>query len=99
MSPATPVFMATSAAALSNKVIKDMQVNVQKTAAAAQHNPMLVTALNSAIGYELGSKIAQRAYEQKRPVIALAVEMTKLSRAELTELLDIKKMLGPQDCG
>jgi fumarate hydratase, class II len=89
--------MATSATSLSNKVIKDMQVNVQKTAQAASYNPILVTALNSTIGYDLGSKIAQQAYEQKRPILDIAQEMTDLSEAQLRELLDIKQMLGPKD--
>lgn len=88
--------MSSSAESLSNKVLKDLQANVQKTAEAATYNPILVTALNSVIGYDLGTKIAQQAYQQKRPILDIAVEMTDISKAELTELLDIKHMLGPK---
>ena len=51
-------------------------------------NPILVTALNRVIGYELGAKIAKTAYAEKRPVIDVAVDLTELSRQELEELLD-----------
>ena len=55
-----------------------------------------MTALNTVIGYELGAKIAKTAYADGRAVIDVAVEMTDLSRAELKELLDPKKLIGGQ---
>ena len=56
--------------------------------AALARNPVLVTALNRIIGYEAGAKIAKRAYEEGRPVIEVAAEMTSLGREELERLLD-----------
>ncbi|MDX2503231.1 MAG: aspartate ammonia-lyase, partial [Gammaproteobacteria bacterium] len=61
--------------------------------AALAKNPILVTALNTVIGYELGAKIAKTAYAEGRAVIDVAVDMTDLSRKELEELLDPKKMI------
>lgn len=51
-------------------------------------NPVLVTALNARIGYDLGAQIAKRAYSENRPVQEIAEEMTDLNADELKELLD-----------
>ena len=55
---------------------------------ALARNPILVTALNSVIGYELGAATAKRAYAQGRPILDVAIEMTGLPEARLRELLD-----------
>ena len=51
-------------------------------------NPIMVTALNSIIGYDLGAKIAKRAYAENRRVKDVAAEMTDLSPEDLDKLLD-----------
>ena len=51
-------------------------------------NPILVTALNPLIGYEMSAKIAKKAYAEGRKVKEVAAEMTKLSDEELEKLLD-----------
>jgi fumarate hydratase class II len=48
----------------------------------------LITALNATIGYDLGAKIAKRAYAEKRRVKDVAAEMTELSVDELDRLLN-----------
>jgi fumarate hydratase class II len=48
----------------------------------------LVTSLNPIIGYDLGAKIAKRAYAEGRRVKEVALEMTDLSAEELDRLLD-----------
>jgi fumarate hydratase class II len=58
--------------------------------ASLSRNPILVTALNPVIGYELAAKIAKRAYAEGRPVLEVAVEMTVLSEKQLRKLLDPK---------
>ena len=47
-----------------------------------------MTALNSVIGYEQGARIAKTAYQQGRPVLDVALELSGLSREQLTRLLD-----------
>ena len=42
-------------------------------------NPIMVTALNPIIGYDLAAKIAKRAYAENRRVKDVAAEMTDLS--------------------
>jgi len=78
---------------LADKAIAGFTVNQQNINSALAKNPILVTALNTVIGYELGAKIAKTAYADGRAVIDVAVELTDLSRAELEKLLDPKKMI------
>jgi fumarate hydratase class II len=55
---------------------------------ALERNPILVTALNSVIGYDKGAATAKKAYKEGRPIIDVALETTGLSRRTLQELLD-----------
>jgi fumarate hydratase class II len=72
---------------LSDKAIKEFEVNESHIGAQLDKNPILITALNAVIGYEKGAAIAKKAYAEKRPVLDVAKEMTTLSEAELKELL------------
>ena len=69
-----------------------MQANSQKMAKSLSMNPILVTALNNRVGYEKGALIAKAAYEQERPVVDVAAEMTDIPLDELRDLLDPKSM-------
>ena len=55
-------------------------------------NPILVTALNAVIGYDLGAKIAKTAYAEGRALKDVALEMTDLTAERLDALLDPKKL-------
>ena len=78
---------------LADKAIAGFTVNEANINAALAKNPILVTALNTVIGYELGAKIAKTAYAEKRAVIDVAEDMTDLSREELEKLLDPAKLI------
>ena len=62
--------------------------------AQVQRNPILVTALNAAIGYEAAAKIAKEAFASGRTVLEVASETTDLSEAELDRLLDPAGLCG-----
>ncbi len=79
--------LANGSRMLADKAIKGFTVNQQNIESALARNPILVTALNPVIGYELGAKIAKTAYAEGRAVIDVAEEMTQLSREELEKLL------------
>jgi len=79
---------------LADKAIAGFTANEDCINSALSKNPILVTALNTVIGYELGAKIAKAAYADGRAVIDVAAEMTDLSRNELEELLDPKELIG-----
>ncbi|MBT8118533.1 MAG: class II fumarate hydratase [Gammaproteobacteria bacterium] len=78
---------------LADKAIAGFTVNEDNINAALAKNPILVTALNTVIGYELGAKIAKTAYAEGRAVIDVADEMSELSRDELEKLLDPVKLI------
>ncbi|MBE9567932.1 MAG: class II fumarate hydratase [Proteobacteria bacterium] len=78
---------------LADKAIAGFSVNEDNIKAALSKNPILVTALNTEIGYELGAKIAKTAYAEGRAVIDVAEEMSKLSRKQLEKLLDPEKLI------
>ena len=73
---------------LADEAIAGFTVNSDRLNEALDRNPILVTALNPVIGYELGAKVAKQAYADGRPVKDVAREMTDLSDAELDRLLD-----------
>ena len=84
--------LANSATTLADKAIADFTVNEENIAGPLHKNPILVTALNPIIGYSKAAEIAKQAYKTKRPVVDVAEEMTDISREELIELLDPKKL-------
>jgi fumarate hydratase class II len=87
--------MSNSVRVLADSAIKDFVVNKENVANSVNRNPILVTALNAIIGYDLGAKIAKTAYKEGRAVIDVALEHTDLSREELEKYLDpLKLTLG-----
>ena len=73
---------------LADSAIAGFSVNEAQIKGALARNPILITALNSVIGYEKGAAIAKQAYKEGRPVLDVAKENTKLHADELKELLD-----------
>lgn len=87
--------MANSVSVLADSAIFGFEVNKQAVSQSLGRNPILVTALNAIIGYDLGAKIAKTAYKEGRAVIDVAEEYTDLSRQELENYLNpLKLTLG-----
>jgi fumarate hydratase class II len=87
--------MSNSINVLADSAIKGFTVNHENVAHSLNRNPILVTALNAKIGYDLGAKIAKIAYKDGRAVIEVALEYTDLSREELEKYLNpLKLTLG-----
>jgi fumarate hydratase class II len=84
--------LANGCYALADQAIAGFTVNHENIATNLARNPILVTALNAKIGYDKAAQIAKAAYQQQLAIIDVAAEMTDLSRAELTELLDPKRL-------
>jgi fumarate hydratase, class II len=74
--------------ALADSAIRGFTVNDARLQDALERNPILVTALNSVIGYDKGAAIAKKAYAEGKPIREVAQKMTDLSREELARLLD-----------
>ncbi|MFP4648491.1 MAG: class II fumarate hydratase [Halorhodospira sp.] len=77
-----------AATILGRDAIAGFVVHEENLRAALDRNPILVTALNACIGYEKGAEIAKRAYQEGRPVLEVAREMTDLPEEQLQQLLD-----------
>ncbi|TVO35796.1 class II fumarate hydratase [Vibrio algivorus] len=81
-----------SSHSLADKAIKGFVVREDNLGWALAKNPILVTALNPIIGYEKAAQIAKKAYKEKRAIIDVAEQETKLSREELERYLDPSKL-------
>lgn len=73
---------------LADSAISGFRVRQDVIRQALERNPILVTALNPVIGYELGARTAKQAYKEGRPIKDVALETTSLSAQELDRLLD-----------
>ncbi|WP_417360886.1 class II fumarate hydratase [Gallaecimonas pentaromativorans] len=82
---------------LADKAIAGFSVNQERVNESLDKNPILVTALNSEIGYLKAAAIAKKAYAEGRPILEVAKEETDLGEAQLKDLLDPRKLCRPQD--
>ena len=80
--------LANSACLMADSAIKGFTVNDDALNNALSRNPILVTALNSVIGYEKGAAVAKKAYAEGITVVESALALTDLSEQELLKLLD-----------
>jgi fumarate hydratase class II len=80
--------LATASNVLADRAIAGFTVREGNIQSTLERNPILVTALNPVIGYELGAKIAKKAYKKGKPIKEVALKSTKLSAKELDQLLD-----------
>jgi fumarate hydratase class II len=80
--------LANAVRLLADKAIAGFKVRQDKIKEALERNPILVTALNSVIGYDKGAATAKQAYKEGRPIIDVALETTGLPRKQLETLLD-----------
>jgi fumarate hydratase class II len=75
--------------------IATFKVNAANIADPLERNPILVTALNSRIGYEAAAAIAKKAYAEQRPIIEVAAEETDIPIGELKKLMDPARLTQP----
>ncbi len=80
--------LSTISRALADSAIAGFKVRSDRVSEALERNPILVTALNPVIGYELGAATAKQAYKEGRPILEVALDRTDLSEEKLRELLD-----------
>lgn len=84
--------LGNAARALADKAIASFTANKERVADLVEKNPILVTALNPVIGYELGAAVAKTAYKEGRRLKDVAKQMTDLTDDDLDRLLDPKKL-------
>lgn len=59
-----------------------------------ENSLMLVTALNTHIGYENAAKIAKKAHKENKTLREAALELNLLTNEQFDQWVDAKKMLG-----
>lgn len=84
--------LANAARNLADRSVSRLKVKKEAIADMVGRNPILVTALNPIIGYDLAAKIAKKSFSESRPLKEVAKEMTDLSDEELDKALDPIKM-------
>ncbi|ASK18798.1 class II fumarate hydratase [Halomonas sp. N3-2A] len=80
--------MSNTATLLGERAIATFKVRDDNLQGPLARNPILVTALNSVIGYNAAAAVAKKAYQAGRPIIDVAEEETDLDRSTLERLLD-----------
>ncbi len=80
--------LSSSSRLLADSAIAGFRVREDVISRALERNPILVTALNPVVGYELGASMAKQAYKEGRPIKEVARERTELSDEDLDRLLD-----------
>ena len=85
---ASIALLANACRALADQAIAGFRVRHDRVAAALARNPILVTALNPVIGYELGAATAKRAYKEGRPILDVARDETGIPEKKLKRYLD-----------
>lgn len=71
-----------------------IEPNVQNIEKNLENSLMLVTALNTHIGYENAAKIAKKAHEEGSTLREAAISLGLVSDDQFTEWVDPKKMIG-----
>lgn len=84
--------LANASRLLATRAIASFKVRPERLAQDLARNPILVTALNPLIGYAKAAEIAKRAYQEQRPIIEVALEDTGLSREQLEDLLNPRRL-------
>ena len=79
---------ASAATQLATQAISGFTVNEANLQKALDINPILVTALNTVVGYEKGAAIAKEAYKTGLPVLEVAKSMTDLDEDTLKKYLN-----------
>jgi fumarate hydratase class II len=80
--------LAIGARNLAEHALAEFTVDRARLDALLGRNPILVTALNPVIGYDLGAAIAKKAYAEGRSILEVAQEMTGMDADRLRDLLD-----------
>ena len=81
---------ANASTQLAEQAIQNFTVNHDNIQQTLEMNPILVTALNTIVGYEKGAAIAKESYKTGKSVLSIAKEMTDLDETTLKQYLNPK---------
>jgi len=87
--------LARAARVLADRAIAGLAANEDVCTGYVEISPSMATALNPLIGYDKAAEIAKRSFKDRKPVRALAREMTDLTPAQIDEALDPRRQTEP----
>jgi fumarate hydratase class II len=87
--------LANGCAVFSENCVDRIEADRERCRELLELNPSIATALNSAIGYDVASKVAKRAVSERKTVRQVVTDMGLLSDDELDSILDIRQMTEP----
>ncbi len=88
--------LADSSRCFSQNLVVGIRPNIEKINLYLQSSLMLVTALNSHIGYDKAAKVARKAYEEDKTLRQTCLELGYLSQEDFDSIVRPDKMLGPR---
>ncbi len=83
-----------AASSFKNNCVQDMEPNYEKIEKYLQQSLMLVTALNTHIGYEQAARIAKKAHQENKTLKQAALELKLVSEELFDEWVNPAKMTG-----
>lgn len=86
--------MGEAAKSLSQNCLTGIQANKANIHDHLNISLMLITVLNTYIGYEKASEIAKKAYNERKTLRDVAIELNYLTGAEFDQLVDPRQMTG-----
>lgn len=89
--------IADSARSFNDNCVVGIEPNCARIDELLNNSLMLVTALNSKIGYDNAAKIAKTAFNNGTTLIEEAVNLGLLTEEEFKDTVDPSKMIGPSD--
>ena len=84
--------MIGAVSAFTEKLMVGLEVNRERAASWLARNPILVTALNPAIGYNNGASVAKQALAEGKSVREVVLELGLMGEDELDAALDVMAM-------
>lgn len=82
---------------LNELVIKDLVINEDEVRLKAEQNPILGTALVPVIGYDKAKEVIESAVRLKKSILEIVVQKGYMSEHEARSLIDLERMIKPQD--
>jgi len=88
-------YLTAAITTLTTRCVNGIEADRERCRALVEDSIGLVTALTPTLGYEVSSRVAKRALNEKRRVADIVLEEGLLTREQLNELLKLEAMTAP----
>ena len=88
--------LADGCQSFTERCVKGIKANKSRIAQLRDESLMLVTALNPHIGYDNAAKIAKKAHQDGTTLIAAALKLKLLTKAQFNQWVVAQNMIGPK---